>query len=67
MDPVARSRALAGVNKRLRDQFPELDAVVVEAALRLAHVELVRSGSDFMPLLVEHLARARLGFARRDS
>ena len=59
-------RALSDVRLRLQEHFPELDADVVEAAVRLAHSELTGPVRDFVPVLVEHAARDRLAFAVRD-
>jgi hypothetical protein len=59
-------KALARVQLRLQEHFPELHAEVVEAAVRLAHSELTGPVRDFVPVLVEHAARDRLSFALRD-
>jgi hypothetical protein len=59
-------RALSDVRLRLQEHFPQLDADVVEAAVRLAHSELTGPVRDFVPVLVEHAARDRLAFAVRD-
>ena len=66
MDRADEMKALADVRLRLQEHFPELDADVVEAAVRLAHSELTGPVRAFVPVLVEHAARDRLAFARRD-
>src|SRR6478672_9327651 len=58
--------ALARVQLRLQEHFPDLHAEVVEAAVRLAHSELTGPVRAFVPVLVEHAARDRLAFALRD-
>ena len=55
---------MAEVQERLERRFPELDATVVEAAVRLAESEITGPVRDFVPLLVERAARARLERAR---
>ncbi|MBC9821137.1 three-helix bundle dimerization domain-containing protein [Terrabacter sp. MAHUQ-38] len=60
-------RALADVEERLRERFPELDADVVEAAVRVSYSQLTGGVRDFVPLLVEHSARDRLSFAIREN
>lgn len=52
--------ALLVVQKRLRQRFPEADAAVVEAAVRLSHAALDGPVRDFVPLLVERAAGERL-------
>lgn len=66
MDRADELRALSDVRLRLQEHFPQLDAEVVEAAVRLAHSELTGPVRDFVPVLVEHAARDRLSFALRD-
>lgn len=66
MDRADEMRALTDVRARLQEHFPQLDADVVEAAVRLAHSELTGPVRDFVPVLVEHAARDRLAFALRD-
>ena len=66
MDPADEMTALARVQLRLQEHFPDLHAEVVEAAVRLAHSELTGPVRDFVPVLVEHAARDRLAFAVRD-
>ena len=67
MDDEHEQRALAEVRNRLCEQFPELDATVVEAAVRVSHAGLTESPiRDFVPVLVEHAARDRLAFAQRE-
>ncbi|TQM62870.1 three-helix bundle dimerization domain-containing protein [Humibacillus xanthopallidus] len=65
--PDHERRALVEVEERLRRRFPQLDATVVEAAVRLAHAEMTGPVRDFVPLLVERAARDRLAFALRDT
>jgi hypothetical protein len=64
--PAHEMRALAEVQRRLQERFPELDVAVVEAAVRVAHSELTGHIREFVPVLVEHAARDRLSFALRD-
>jgi hypothetical protein len=52
--------ALVVVQERLRQRFPEADAAVVEAAVRLSHAALAGPVRDFVPLLVERAAHERL-------
>lgn len=66
MDDEHERLALVAVRARLGERFPEVDAAVVEAAVRLAHAELTGPVRDFVPLLVERAARDRLAFASRD-
>ena len=67
MDAEHEQHALAGVRDRLCQRFPELAPTVVEAAVRVAHAELIESRiRDFVPVLVEHAARERLAFAKRE-
>jgi hypothetical protein len=66
VDRTDEQRALADVQARLQERFPDLDAEVVEAAVRLSHSRLTGHVRDFVPVLVEHDARDRLAFAVRD-
>lgn len=66
MDRTDELKALADVQARLQERFPELDSEVVEAAVRLSHSRLTGRVRDFVPVLVEHAARDRLAFAVRD-
>jgi hypothetical protein len=52
--------ALVVVQERLRQRFPDADATVVEAAVRLSHAALGGPVRDFVPLLVERAAHERL-------
>ena len=64
MDEEHERRALAGVRERLCERYPDLDPALVEAAVRVSHLELTGNPiRDFVPLLVEHAARDRLAFA----
>jgi len=54
---------LAAVQDRLRQRFPDVDATVVEAAVRISHAELTGPGDDFIPQFVEHAAHNRLSYA----
>ena len=64
MDDEHERRALAGVRERLCERYPDLDPALVEAAVRVSHLELTGNPiRDFVPLLVEHAARDRLAFA----
>lgn len=60
VDQQREQRALVDVEQRLQRRFPTVDAVVVEAAVRLAHAELTGPVRDYVPLLVERRARERL-------
>ena len=67
MDDEHEQLAMDDVRERLCQLFPELDPAVVEAAVRLSYAELTESPiRDFVPILVEHAARDRLAFAKRD-
>jgi len=66
VDRAEELRALAGVQLRLQEHFPELDPDVIEAAVRVAHSRLDGPVRNFVPVLVEHAARDRLSFALRD-
>jgi hypothetical protein len=55
--------ALAWVEGRLRQRFPEVHPTVVEAAVRISHAELTGPSQNFSPLLVEDAARNRLSYA----
>ncbi len=66
MDRTDELKALADVQARLQERFPDLDSEVVEAAVRLSHSKLTGRVRDFVPVLVEHEARDRLAFAARD-
>lgn len=66
MDRAHEMKALDDVRLRLQEHFPQLDADVVEAAVRLAHSEARDPVRAFLPVLVEHAARDRLAFARPD-
>ncbi|WP_020145589.1 three-helix bundle dimerization domain-containing protein [Terracoccus sp. 273MFTsu3.1] len=67
MDPKAEAHEIEQVRVRLGERYPQLDADVVEAAVRLAHSELTGGIRDFVPVLVEHSARKRLAaIADRD-
>jgi len=64
MDDEHERLALAGVRERLCERYPDLDPALVEAAVRVSHLELTGNPiRDFVPLLVEHAARDRLAFA----
>ncbi|MEO7752255.1 MAG: hypothetical protein ABIS35_02455 [Terracoccus sp.] len=67
MEPEAEQRALADVRSRLQQRFPHVDAAIIEAAVRLAHAELTGRVRDFVPVLVEHVARDRLSFVTVDA
>jgi hypothetical protein len=60
VDTARERQALADVERTLRRRFPTLDAVVVEAAVRLAYGELTGPVRSYVPLLVERGARDRL-------
>lgn len=51
---------MAEVQARLTGRFRHVDPAVVEAAVHLAHSELTGHVRDFVPVLVEHVARDRL-------
>ena len=60
MDRHDEVAALGEVQERLSERFPDLERDVVEAAVRVAHSELTGPIRDFVPVLVEHIARDRL-------
>ena len=60
MDRHDEVAALGEVQERLSERFPDLEPDVVEAAVRVAHSELTGPIRDFVPVLVEHIARDRL-------
>lgn len=66
MDPAHEERAIAEVQARLEARFPDLDATVVEAAVRLAQAEITGPVRDFVPVLVERAARTRLAAIRAE-
>jgi hypothetical protein len=61
MDTHDEVAALDEVRERLSERFPDLEPDVVEAAVRVAHSQLTGPIRDFVPVLVEHIARDRLG------
>jgi hypothetical protein len=67
VDRTDEQKALADVQARLQERFPDLDSEVVEAAVRLSHSQLTGRVRDFVPVLVEHAARDRLAFAAREA
>ena len=60
MDRHDEVAALGEVKERLAERFPDLGPDVVEAAVRVAHSQLTGPIRDFVPVLVEHIARDRL-------
>lgn len=60
MDDRHEAEALRAVQQRLNDEFSLLGEEVVEAAIRLAHSRLGGPIRDFVPVLVERIARERL-------
>lgn len=60
VETAREQQALADVERTLRRRFPTVDAVVVEAAVRLAYGELTGPVRAYVPLLVERGARDRL-------
>ena len=58
--------ALLDVQARLAERFPDLDAAVVEAAVRVAYTGLQGPIRDYVPVLVEHAARERLRALARE-
>lgn len=60
MDAHDEASALDEVQERLSGRFPQLEPDVVEAAVRVAHAQLTGPIRDFVPVLVEHIARDRL-------
>lgn len=65
MDHEAEQRALVDVRSRLQKRFPDLDDAIVDAAVRVAHSELTGRVRNFVPVLVERVARDRLSSADR--
>ena len=57
MDDEHERLAIAAVEERLAARFPDVDAAVVEAAVRLSYAALTGPVRDFVPLLVERAAR----------
>lgn len=60
MDDRHEAEALRAVQQRLSDEFPHLGEEMVEAAIRTAHSQLGGPIRDFVPVLVERIARERL-------
>ncbi len=67
MEPEAEQRALDDVRSRLQQRFPHVDSAIIEAAVRSAHTELTGRVRDFVPVLVEHVARDRLSILTVDA
>jgi hypothetical protein len=66
VDNEHEQQALVAVQERLRQWFPDLDAAVIEAAVRVSHAEPAGPVRDFVPLLVERAARERPAFANQE-
>jgi hypothetical protein len=60
MDDAAEKLAVREVQARLAERFPSLDEDVVQTAVGVAHAELTGPIREFVPVLVEHIARERL-------
>lgn len=60
VDPDHEARQLTEVQERLQARFPEVDPTVVAAAIQVAASQITGPIRDFVPLLVERAARARL-------
>jgi hypothetical protein len=60
MDPAHEARAMAEVQERLEERFPDLDPTVVAAAVQTAAAGITGPVRDFVPVLVERAARDRL-------
>jgi hypothetical protein len=60
MDPAHEARAMAEVQERLEERFPDLDPAVVAAAVQTAAAGITGPVRDFVPVLVERAARERL-------
>jgi hypothetical protein len=60
MDPAHEARAMAEVQERLEERFPDLDPTVVAAAIQTAAAGITGPVRDFIPVLVERAARQRL-------
>lgn len=60
MDAESDAEALGEVKSRLAHRFPHADAAVIERAVTVAPSELTGPLGEFVPVLVEHLARDRL-------
>jgi hypothetical protein len=67
MNQASEAAAIAEVEERLADRFPEVSPEVVEAAVRAAHAEVQGPIRDFVPLLVEHAARDHLARITADT
>jgi hypothetical protein len=64
MERQAETQALEDVPSRLVASFPDLGAAAVAAAVSLACAELTGPVRDYVPVLVERLARERLARLR---
>ena len=60
MQQQTEVQALADVQARLAERFPELDEAAVASAVRSAHAEMTGPIRDYVPVLVEHTVRDRL-------
>ena len=60
VDPDHEARQLTEVQERLQARFPEVDPTVVAAAIQVAASQITGPIREFVPLLVERAARARL-------
>jgi hypothetical protein len=66
MVDASEKLALTEVQARLNERFPHLSDEVVEAAVRVAYSELTGPIREFVPVLVEHMARERLASLAAD-
>jgi hypothetical protein len=60
MERTDEVQAMRGVQERLMAEFPRLPASQVQAAVTSAHESMTGPIRDFVPVLVERDARARL-------
>ncbi|WP_334172465.1 three-helix bundle dimerization domain-containing protein [Sinomonas sp.] len=63
MEQQSEAQALAQIHARLAARFPDADEEAVASAISSAHGEMVGPVRDYVPVLVEHLARKRLARA----
>ena len=56
----SEAQALAAVQSRLAERFPEASEEAVASAVGAAHAEMTGPIRDYVPVLVERAARDRL-------
>lgn len=60
MERQTEAEALTHVQERLAAKFPDMEEETVASAVRSAHGEMIGPIRDYVPVLVERLARDRL-------